>query len=89
MFTILADADGNGMFYLDQIDPKSQLAEDDEEFEDRIRETVETSKGRGADTVIIKAEKQVRLRDVVRMASAATAPGGMKLNLAVVEKEKE
>ncbi len=46
--------------------------------------------GRGAggkDTVLIKAEKSVRLRDVARIAASAMAVEGLKLRLAVMEKE--
>ena len=71
IFTILADADGRGILYLGQIDPRNRLADDDE-LEDRISDAVEAGKRKGADTVIIKAEKLVRLRDVVRIGSAAT-----------------
>ena len=37
--------------------------------------------------VLLKAEKQVRLRDVVRVGAAATSAKGLKLNLAVIEKD--
>ena len=39
------------------------------------------------DTLLIKAEKRVRLQDIARVSAAAQAIEGMKLNLAVVEKE--
>lgn len=39
------------------------------------------------DTILIKAEKGVHLRDVARIAAAGVSVEGMKLRLAVVEKE--
>jgi len=41
----------------------------------------------GKDTVLIKAEKRLRLRDVASVASAAGSVEGVKLRLAVMEKE--
>ena len=40
----------------------------------------------GKDIVLIKAEKDVLLRDVAHIASVATAVKGTKLMLAVIEK---
>jgi biopolymer transport protein ExbD len=37
--------------------------------------------------VLVKAEKLVRLRDLVRISAAACSAKGMKLNLAVMEKD--
>lgn len=39
------------------------------------------------DTLLIKAEKEVPLKDISHIASAASAAEGMKLRLAVFEKE--
>ena len=41
----------------------------------------------GKHTVLIKAEKQVQVQHTARVASAAQAVEGTKVNLAVVEKE--
>ena len=40
------------------------------------------------DTLLLKAEKHVALKDIVHVASAAAAVEGMQLRLAVLEKDK-
>ena len=55
------------------------------EIEQQVQAAVQEGARQGKDTLLIKAEKGVRLRDVVRVAS--TAAEGMKLRLAVMEKE--
>ncbi len=37
--------------------------------------------------MLVKAEKLVRLRDLVRISAAACSVKGLKLNLAVMEKD--
>jgi biopolymer transport protein ExbD len=62
------------------------------EIEPRIASEIESAK-RGAggaepkDIVLIKAEKDVRLRDIARLTKIVSAAGGMKLMLAVIEKQ--
>ena len=58
-----------------------------EEQEEGIREAVQQGTRDNLDTVLIKAEKGVKLRDVKRVAAAAGITEGMELKLAVVEKE--
>lgn len=63
---------------------------DPDEIDRRVRAAAEAATGPGKDkkdTVLIKAEKRVRLGDVVRIASSAVSAEGTKLRLAVVEKE--
>jgi biopolymer transport protein ExbD len=59
------------------------------EVEQRISEAVEAGMRdrEGKTTVLIKAERDVCLRDVARIAGLATALKGVKLNLAVMEKD--
>jgi biopolymer transport protein ExbD len=54
--------------------------------EQAIREAVETGVADGKTMVVLKAEKKVRLREMARLSSAASAEG-VQLNLAVLEKE--
>jgi biopolymer transport protein ExbD len=62
------------------------------EIESRVAAAIEAAK-RGAggeepkDIVLIKAEKEVRLRDIARLSGLVSAAGGMKLMLAVIEKQ--
>jgi biopolymer transport protein ExbD len=57
------------------------------EGESRIREAAQAGMAEGKDPLLIKAEKRVRLRDVARIGAVAGMVEGMKLKLAVVEKE--
>ena len=57
------------------------------EVEQRICEAVDAGMREGKSTVLIKAERDVCLRDVARIAGLATAVKGVKLNLAVMEKD--
>jgi biopolymer transport protein ExbD len=57
------------------------------EIDQQVRAAAEEGKSLGKDTILIKAEKRVPLRDVVRIAGSAVAVEGMKLRLAVMEKE--
>lgn len=87
--TVLADANTpSPLVYLGEARSSARPV-DSAEMEDMIRAAVEKGKTEipPKDTLLIKAEKHVRLQDVVRVAGAATAVEGTKLNLAVVEKE--
>jgi biopolymer transport protein ExbD len=70
-------------------DKSSARPVDSPELEEEIRKAVENGKMQipPKDTLLIKAAKHVREKDVVRVAGAGTAVEGTKLNLAVVEKE--
>ena len=84
--TVLADPGAVPLVYVDDARAAARPA-DSAELEELIRAAVEKGAREGRNTLLIKAEKQVRLQDVARVASAATAVEGTKLNLAVVEKE--
>jgi biopolymer transport protein ExbD len=60
---------------------------DPSEIEQMVRAEVEKGVRAGKDTVLIKAEKRLRVRDVAGVASAAGGVEGVKLRLAVMEKE--
>ncbi len=57
------------------------------EIEQKVQAAAQAGAREGKDTVLIKAEKSVRLRDVARIAASAMAVEGLKLRLAVMEKE--
>jgi biopolymer transport protein ExbD len=53
-----------------------------------VRAAVEEGVAAGKTEVLLKAEKKVRLGDLFRVSAAATAVEGVKLNVAVMEKEE-
>lgn len=57
------------------------------EIEERVLAAARAGASEGKDTILIKAEKGVRLRDIARIAGSAVGVEGMKLRLAVMEKE--
>lgn len=60
---------------------------DPAEIDETVRAAVEKFAADGKHTVLIKAEKQVQVQHTARVATAAQAVEGTKVNLAVVEKE--
>lgn len=71
--------------YLGDAQPGGELS--GSKVEEAIAAAAEAGQREGKVTVLIKAEKGVRLKDVARIARAATSVKGMKLNLAVMEKD--
>jgi biopolymer transport protein ExbD len=75
------------LVYLGEVSPGSELSNN--ELEQQITDavlaavTADTKKT----TVLIKAEKDVRFKDVSKIAYAVTKVSGVKLNMAVIEKE--
>jgi len=87
IFTILASADrGAGQMTIDEGLEVFSLA-DIEVIERRIREAVEAGVRANRSTVLIKAEKNVHLRDVSRVGAVAVSVPGTDLKLVVFEKE--
>jgi biopolymer transport protein ExbD len=81
VFTVLR---GPVVYLGDSIADKSPLSPG--EVDQRVGEAVEKShREESKDIVLIKAEKEVLLRDVAHIAGVATAGGGVKLMLAVLE----
>jgi biopolymer transport protein ExbD len=85
IITILASPDrGPGVVSLDDdgvplTDPEIQ--------ERKVRAAIEAGVRARKNTVLIKAEKSVRLRDVARIGSIAGSVPGTELKVSVVEKE--
>lgn len=87
IFTIMAGANrGPGQLTIDEGNDVLSMADIDV-HEQRIRDAVEAGVRADRKTVLIKAEKHVRLRDVVRVGSVAVSVPGTELKVAVVEKE--
>jgi biopolymer transport protein ExbD len=57
------------------------------ELEQKVTSAVEEGRRDEKDIVLIKAERDVPLRDVARLASIATSIKGIQLMLAVIEKQ--
>jgi biopolymer transport protein ExbD len=87
LLTILADPDrGPGQLSIDD-GPQGLSLADIEQHEAKIREAVEAGVRADRKTVLIKAEKNVRLRDVARVGAVAASVPGSELKVAVFEKE--
>jgi biopolymer transport protein ExbD len=86
IFTVVAGENRKATVYLGDLRESKQV-DDNAQFEERIRQAVEEGKGHGKNTVLVKAEKNVVLREIVRLSSAAMVIEGMNLKLAVLEKE--
>jgi biopolymer transport protein ExbD len=71
--------------YLGEARPGGGIQTDEVEW--RLKKASEDGQKEGKTFVLVKAEKLVRLRDLVRISAAATSVKGMKLNLAVMEKD--
>jgi biopolymer transport protein ExbD len=85
--TITKTAGDTPAVYLGDAKPGAEISPG--EIERRVGDAVEAGMHEKPirKTVLIKAEKEVRLRDVARIANVASAVKGTKLNLAVMEKE--
>jgi biopolymer transport protein ExbD len=82
--TMLLNAGGGVEVFLG--DAKSPRVSDTA-IEDTVRDAVTDGLDQGKTTVLVKAAKEVQLRDLSRVAAAAAGIEGMKLHLAVIEKE--
>jgi biopolymer transport protein ExbD len=87
LITLLAAGDqGPCRVFLGDADEGPALAEGEAE-ERAVREAVEAGVRADKKTVLIKAEKNVRLRDVSRIGGVAVSVPGIELKLAVIEQE--
>jgi biopolymer transport protein ExbD len=71
--------------YIGEAQPGSGIHPDEVDW--RLKKASEDGQKEGKTFVLVKAEKLVRLHDLVRISAAATSVKGMKLNLAVMEKD--
>jgi biopolymer transport protein ExbD len=86
VITVLAGPDWKTVFvYLGDGKKGTPLVEPDDQAT-RIAAEVETAAARGKTAVLIKAEKGIRLREMKRIATAASREG-MTLHIAIMEKD--
>src|SRR5262249_33957840 len=85
--TLISSLDGQSIkVYLadgEKGDPITDVARQEEQ----VHKAVEQGVAEGKTSVLIKAEKKVRLRELFRISTAA-AVKGVKLHVAVVEKDE-
>ncbi len=87
LITILAAADQEPCkIFIGEADEGPPLAEG-EPGERAVREAVEAGVRADMKTVLIKAEKNVKLRDVSRIGTVAASVPGIELKFAVIEME--
>jgi biopolymer transport protein ExbD len=84
LITIVAGEDrGPGRIYINDEGDGKPIVEGDEER--AIKAAVEAGVKSNKKTVLIKAEKSVRLRDISRVGTLAVSVPGTELKLAVIE----
>lgn len=86
IFTLARSLDGKSVTLYIGDGAKTEPINDAAQQEQRVQAAVEQGAAEGKKAVLLKAEKKVRLADLFRIATAAAAEG-MKLNVAVMEKE--
>ena len=86
VITVLAGPDWRTVFvYLGEGKKGPPIMEPDDQMT-QIANDVERAAAQGKTAVLIKAEKGIRLREIKRLAAAA-AHEGMRLHIAIIEKE--
>jgi biopolymer transport protein ExbD len=86
IFTLTRSADGKSVNLYVGDGIKTEAITDSTQQEERVQTAVAKGVAAGKKNVLLKAEKKVRLADMFRIATAATAEG-VKLNIGVLEKE--
>ncbi len=87
VLTVTRSLDGKSVTVYLGDSPKGEAITDTGQQEKRIQEAVEQGVAAGKTAVLLKAEKKVRLADLFRVATAATAEG-VQLHVAVLERDK-
>lgn len=88
IFTVARSLDGKSITVYMGDGPKNEPITEATQQDKRVQEAVEQAKAAGKTEVLLKAEKKVRLSDLFRVATAASIEG-IKLHVAVVERDKE
>ena len=81
--TVISSLDGDSVTVYLGDGEKGEAISGSEEQEERVREAVQQAADGGKTAVLIKAEKNVRLRELFRVSTAA-AVEGIKLHVAVM-----
>lgn len=84
--SITRDDDGVTAAYLAE-NPEGEAFVDPDEQTARVRQAVEEGRRADRNVFLVKAERDVRLRDIQRITGAATEVPGVELRMAVIEKE--
>jgi biopolymer transport protein ExbD len=87
IFTVTRTLDGKSINIYVGDGEKNEPITETAQQEKRVQEAVEQGKAAGKTDVLLKAEKKVRLSDLFRIATSASAEG-LKLHVAVLEKDK-
>ena len=88
VFTVVRSRDGESVnVYLGK-DDKGEVLGEGAELVEGIQAVIEAGTAVGKDAVLLKAERNVRLADVFRVATAASVEG-VKLHMAVLERDVE
>lgn len=87
ILTVARTLDGKSITLYVGDGKKSEPITEPAQQDKRVQEAVEQGKAAGKTEVLLKAEKKVHLSDLFRIATAASAEG-IKLHLAVVERDK-
>lgn len=87
VITIMADRDHRGGKVFIGEDTSGTPLSDPTQQQAEIKKVVEEGARTKGNTVIIRAEKEVPLRDILQVSRAATAVEGTQIKLSVVEKE--
>jgi biopolymer transport protein ExbD len=88
IFTVARTLDGKSITVYLGDSPKGEPITEPAQQDKRVQEAVEQGKAAGKTEVLLKAEKKVRLSDLFRVATAASVEG-VKLHVAVVERDKQ
>lgn len=83
--TVLKGRGGPPEVYLGEGTSGERLPDDPAVRESRLLAAIEQGRGEGMDSVMVKAERTVRHRDVSKIAEAVGQVDGMKLYLAVFD----
>jgi biopolymer transport protein ExbD len=87
ILSLVRSLDGKSVILYMGDGTESEAITEPAQQEQRIQAAVEQGVAEGKKAVLLKAEKKVRLADMFRISSAA-AVEGMKLHVAVLEKDK-
>lgn len=78
--------DGTTAAYLAE-NPEGEAFVDPDEQSARVRQAVEEGRRADKNVFLVKAERDVKLRDIQRITGAANEVPGVELRMAVIEKE--
>jgi len=87
IITIMADKDRRGAKVFLGDDPKGEPLSDPNVMQTEIKQAVQEATRNGMKTVIIRAERDVPIKEVANVSRAAAQVPGIEIKYSVVEKE--